>query len=563
MAQKSSKRRGTFATKIILVVIIAVVLTNGISLVFILENSKTQIRKSTTDTMIDMVNASSRIVMNSIKEQGVEDLSYEQYADCLEGTSLEDMDSSYVYVVKNDGTMLYHPNKDKVGQPVENMVVKGVVEQIQSGNIPPAAVAEYDFNGVTKFSAYSVLENQNIIVITADESEALSGIGAITAGAVGIVVVIEIFAIICSFIIGIRLMKPLVKLSAIIEEVANGDIDADFSGVKESNDEVGLIVIKMKELTNSLGGIVGKIKQSSDSMNVNSKELNTTSNQTLAANDEISKAVEEVAEGSTGMATSIMAINDNLGEMSSETQVIDSSVSDIKKQTATVQDSSRNMNEKMRKMQNSSQNMDEGISTIAMRIQKVNEIVDQVGNIISVIEGISGETNLLSLNASIEAARAGEAGKGFAVVAQEIRVLSDNTNEELGNIRQIITTLVEECQYCVQASNTIVEDNAKQKEEIEAVLSEFDILDEQIQKTAEKANDIQNLVSEMVKLNNQITTSSNSLTDVSAANAAATEEMTANIQELNAMMHGVSEMAGQMDSQSTDLKDALSYFHNR
>ena len=151
MAQKSSKRRGTFATKIILVVIIAVVLTNGISLVFILENSKTQIRKSTTDTMIDMVNASSKIVTNSIKEQGVEDLSYEQYADCLEGMSLEDMDSSYVYVVKNDGTMLYHPNKDKVGQPVENMVVKGVVEQIQSGNIPPATVAEYDFNGVTKF----------------------------------------------------------------------------------------------------------------------------------------------------------------------------------------------------------------------------------------------------------------------------------------------------------------------------------------------------------------------------------------------------------------------------
>lgn len=563
MAQKSSKKRGTFATKIILVVIIAVVLTNGISLVFILENSKIQIRKSTTDTMIDMVNASSRIVMNSIKEQGVEDLSYEQYTDCLEGISLEDMDSSYVYVVKNDGTMLYHPDKDKVGQPVENMVVKGVIEQIQSGNIPPTTVTEYDFNGVTKFSAYSVLENQNIIVITADESEALSGIGAITAGAVGIVVVIEIFAIICSFIIGIRLMKPLVKLSAIIEEVANGDIDADFSGVKESNDEVGLIVLKMKELTNSLGSIVGKIKQSSDSMNANSQELNTTSNQTLAANDEISKAVEEVAEGSTGMATSIMAINDNLGEMSSEAQVIDSSVSDIKKQTATVQDSSRNMNEKMRKMQNSSQNMDEGISTIAMRIQKVNEIVDQVGNIISVIEGISGETNLLSLNASIEAARAGEAGKGFAVVAQEIRVLSDNTNEELGNIRQIITTLVEECQYCVQASNTIVEDNTKQKEEIEAVLSEFDILDEQIQKTAEKANDIQNLVSEMVKLNNQITTSSNSLTDVSSANAAATEEMTANIQELNAMMHGVSEMAGQMDSQSTDLKDALSYFHNR
>lgn len=54
-----------------------------------------------------------------------------------------------------------------------------------------------------------------------------------------------------------------------------------------------------------------------------------------------------------------------------------------------------------------------------------------MSNIVSVIEEISSETNLLSLNASIEAARAGDAGKGFAVVAQEIRVLSDNTNTEL------------------------------------------------------------------------------------------------------------------------------------
>ena len=204
--------------------------------------------------------------------------------------------------------------------------------------------------------------------------------------------------------------------------------------------------------------------------------------------------------------------------------------------------------------------MDDGITAIAQRIDKVNQTVDKVSNIISVIEEISGETNLLSLNASIEAARAGDAGKGFAVVAQEIRVLSDNTNKELENIKQIIAALVDECKYCVQASNTIVEDNAKQKDEIESVLTEFTILDEQIQKTAEKANDIQDLVSKMVQLNDEIMTSSNSLTDVSSANAAATEEMNANIEELNAMMHGVANMAGEMNSQSDGLKEALTFF---
>ena len=185
-----------------------------------------------------------------------------------------------------------------------------------------------------------------------------------------------------------------------------------------------------------------------------------------------------------------------------------------------------------------------------------------MSNIVSVIEEISSETNLLSLNASIEAARAGDAGKGFAVVAQEIRVLSDNTNTELENIKQIISSLVEECRYCVQASGTIVEDNAKQKEEIKAVLDEFSALDEQIQKTAEKADKIEELVTAMIELNDDITKSSNSLTDVSAANAAATEEMNANIEELNAMMNGVSEMAGNMNDESDGLKEALSFFHN-
>ena len=499
---------------------------------------------------------------NEISNSGVDDLDYDGYANNLSDVKLEGMDSAYMYVVQNDGTMLYHPTKEKVGQPVENAVIKGVVNQLQDGKKPGTTVVEYDFNGTTKYSAYTILDNENILVLTADESEALSGITTVTAASVGISTIVVLIAIIISFIMGRRLMRPLVKVSAIIEDVANGNIDADFSVVKESNDEIGLIIEKMKELTQSLGSIVGRIRNSSDTMSSNSYELNDTSSQTLAANNEISKAVEDVAEGSTGMAASISKINENLLEMSNETKDINASVDEIKNQTAAVQDSSKIMNDKIKSMQDSSRKMDDGISAISKRIETVNTTVDKVSNIVSVIEEISSETNLLSLNASIEAARAGDAGKGFAVVAQEIRVLSDNTNTELENIKQIISSLVEECRYCVQASGTIVEDNAKQKEEIRAVLDEFSELDEQIQRTAEKADEIEELVTAMIELNDDITKSSNSLTDVSAANAAATEEMNANIEELNAMMNGVAEMAGHMNDESDGLKEALSFFHN-
>lgn len=562
MKQGANKKRGTFATKIIVMVILAVIVSNVICMVFILESSKKQITDSVKHTMVDVINTTSKIMENEISNSGVDDLDYDGYANNLSDVKLEGMDSAYMYVVQNDGTMLYHPTKEKVGQPVENAVIKGVVQQLQDGKKPGTAVVEYDFNGTTKYSAYTILNNENILVLTADESEALAGITTVTGVAVGISAIVVLLAIIICFILGRRLMRPLVKVSTIIEEIANGDINADFGMVKETNDEIGLIIEKMKELTQSLGNIVGKIRNSSDTMSANSYELNDTSSQTLAANNEISKAVEDVAEGSTGMAASISKINENLLEMSNETKDINESVNEIRNQTTAVQDSSKIMNDKIKSMQNSSQKMDEGISAISKRIETVNTTVDKVSNIVSVIEEISSETNLLSLNASIEAARAGDAGKGFAVVAQEIRVLSDNTNTELENIKQIISSLVEECRYCVQASGTIVEDNAKQKEEIKAVLDEFSALDEQIQKTAEKADEIEELVTAMIELNDDITKSSNSLTDVSAANAAATEEMNANIEELNAMMNGVSEMAGNMNDESDGLKEALSFFHN-
>lgn len=562
MKQGANKKRGTFATKIIVMVILAVIVSNVIGMVFILESSKKQITDSVKHTMVDVINTTSKIMENEISNSGVDDLDYDGYANNLSDVKLEGMDSAYMYVVQNDGTMLYHPTKEKVGQPVENAVIKGVVQQLQDGKKPGTTVVEYDFNGTTKYSAYTILNNENILVLTADESEALAGITTVTGVAVGISAIVVLLAIIICFILGRRLMRPLVKVSTIIEEIANGDINADFGMVKETNDEIGLIIEKMKELTQSLGNIVGKIRNSSDTMSSNSYELNDTSSQTLAANNEISKAVEDVAEGSTGMAASISKINENLLEMSNETKDINESVNEIRNQTTAVQDSSKIMNDKIKSMQDSSHKMDEGISAISKRIETVNTTVDKVSNIVSVIEEISSETNLLSLNASIEAARAGDAGKGFAVVAQEIRVLSDNTNTELENIKQIISSLVEECRYCVQASGTIVEDNAKQKEEIKAVLDEFGSLDEQIQKTAEKADEIEELVTAMIELNDDITKSSNSLTDVSAANAAATEEMNANIEELNAMMNGVSEMAGHMNDESDGLKEALSFFHN-
>ena len=554
------KKRGSLATKIIMVVCAAVIVSNVFSIMFVLRGAQSQIRSSVKTTMMDMAESSDMLVENAMNTLNQDQLTYDAYVSLLKDVKIENVDSSYVYLVNEDGTMLYHPTEEKVGQPVENVVVTGLVKQLQNGEHPGNAVVDYDFHGTAKYAAYCIMSNNDIVVVSADESDVLSGLHQVSATAFGVLVGIVLVMCVIAYIVGKRIAKPLVKLGNVVEQIAEGNLNASFDGVKDSNDEIGLIKVRMQHMATMLSDIVEKIREASDHMTASSWELNETSEQTLSANGEISRAVQDVAEGSTNMATSILDINDNLGTMSSETQVIDSSVYEIKKQAAIVQESSQLMSEKMRNMQQSSARMDAGIATISDRIQKVNEVVDRVSQIVSVIEDISGQTNLLSLNASIEAARAGDAGRGFAVVAEEIRVLSDNTSEQLENIKNIISELISECNECVKASENIVEDNATQKEEIGYVLSEFGTLDEQIGLTADKAEEIKQLVETMVELNGNITTSSGGLTDVSSANAAATEEMTANIEELNAMMHGVADMAGQMHTQSEELNQALQYF---
>ena len=555
-----NKKRGTIATKIIIVVALSVIVTNSICLFLIGSNARKQLTQTTQNAMINMVDSSASLINNAMKEKNVDELTYEEYTELVGDVKMKGIESSYIYVVSEDGTMLYHPTQEKVGQAVENDVVKGLVGQLAAGQKPERSVTDYNFKGVIKYAAYEIIDNNDIVVISADESDALAGIKRVTNISIFLEIVIAIVAAVIAFIFGKKLARPLIDLSKIIEQIAEGNINVDFSGIKDYNDEIGLMSEKMKNMTKALADIVDKIRSASYVLSKNSIELNTTSEQTLAANGEISKAVEDVAEGSTSMATSIADINDNIGNMGSETNVIDSAVMNIMQQTQTVQQSSKSMSEKMHNMHDSTIKMDEGIAVISERIKKVSDVVDKVGDIIAVIEDISGQTNLLSLNASIEAARAGEAGKGFAVVADEIRVLSDNTNKELNNIKDIIAKLVEECNECVKASNIIVEDNTNQQHEIEMVLKEFESLDVQIVMTTEKADEIQKLVTEMVALNGSITNSSGGLTDVSAANAAATEQMTANREELNAMMHGVAEMAGLMRSESEELDEALKYF---
>ena len=177
--------------------------------------------------------------------------------------SIKDMEGAYAYIVAADGTMCYHPTADKIGSPVENEVVKGVVSQLQAGNIPkePEAV-EYEFKGAVKYAAYSVTEAGDFIfVITADEKEAMSAATntVVSCAARGILMVL--LCVIIAFFVCNIIVKPIRRLTNMAMDIANLDFREKTEQKKLSirKDEIGAMSRAIDILRKQLAGVIVQI----------------------------------------------------------------------------------------------------------------------------------------------------------------------------------------------------------------------------------------------------------------------------------------------------------------
>ena len=156
---------------------------------------------------------------------------------------MEGVSSAYGYLVDSDGTMLYHPTADKIGKSVENEVVKGVVSQLQSGNIPQDAVVTYNFNGTVKYAAYALTSDHKIVVMSADKGEIMEPITnmvrlmAVTMG------VCLIICCLAAWLLTNMITKPIHQLTYIITRTANFDFthNANSRKLYSRKDEIGIM----------------------------------------------------------------------------------------------------------------------------------------------------------------------------------------------------------------------------------------------------------------------------------------------------------------------------------
>ena len=288
------------------------------------------------------------------------------------------------------------------------------------------------------------------------------------------------------------------EISVEVKAIAQGDLT-------RNGDDITDFLGDFSELKSSLLYILKRF-------NSTLTEISNLAEQVSSNSSEVENASKSLADGATEQAGVIEELNatiDTVVDLAADT------AKETQSASARVKDSANKANEEKEKM-----------NDLLMEMEHITEISKEIGNIITDIEDIASQTNLLSLNASIEAARAGEAGKGFAVVADQIGKLAADSAKSAVNTRDLIDkTLVE-----IEKGNMITRTTA---ESFNQIIADMESFAELAENTMEKAN------SQAESLE-QIGQGIEQLSGVVQGNAASSEENTAisiNLAEGASKMH--------------------------
>lgn len=540
-----------------IIIILPIIMISVLSVsIFSINAYNKGLTQAISSEMASIANSYSSLIEYRMK---TEDLGYQEYFDMLSDVHVNGMDSSYVYLVDKDGIMKYHPTEEKIGNSVENEVVKGIVSDLSAGKKVEDATVDYLFKGVVKYASYHILSNNSILIVTADESEALASIKKLTILLVILSVVI-IFASSFGIYNFIRLVaKRINVIKVFLKEITNGNLNVENLEITRE-DEIGEICIASVDLKEKLRNIVSEIKSSSNTLNLSVDNINKTTSSTTENVKNISLTITEIAQGAMSQAENTQTASEeaiSIGNEINKTHIV---VNDLNENTEEMIKSNKSVISNFEELDKANEISNTKIREISMNTDATNESVKSITAAISVISDIANQTNLLSLNASIEATHAGDKGKGFAVVADEIRKLAEQSKASAEEINRITKDLLKNSKNSVVAISEVDSAMNTQNKLLEVVKDSIRNSNELLKLVSEKVGTVKENTDNLDESKKKITSILEDLSAISEENAASTEETSASTEEILILMEKVEDMTKELTAISKNLESNIEIF---
>lgn len=551
--------------KILLLVAAAVVLTVVLNLWTVIPKSSSNISELTSNYMLDVAMVAGEGIDNQIRMSSYDSvMSGGNLSRVIGNIEIKGVKDSYTYIVDGDGTMLYHPTADKIGKPVENSVVKGVISKLKSENRPQPEVVQYNFNGETKYAGIYVGKSKDfILVVNANKKQALSGTTSIATSTVKGSIFAMVLCLIAAIFVTRKIVAPIISATDTVEKLGNLDFSGDVSSDKKMlkrKDEVGVMLRSITELKNIIVKVMAEIRAYSESLGEAAEALKNSANESSTAAGQVETAITGIADGASSQAQETQSATENVIVMGKMIEQASTEVEQLGDNAADMHKASENAMSILAELEKINQKTMEAIHIIGEQTQKTNESAAKIKVATDMISEIAEETTLLSLNASIEAARAGEQGRGFAVVANQIQKLAEQSADATTQITEVISELVNDAQESVQTMDEVKEVMNQQSENVSQTEKAFKNVEKGIAESIESVEKITDKTRKLDEARAGVVDVVQSLSAIAEENAASAEETSASASEVGSIMEDVSQNANMLDEIAVKLNENVKRF---
>lgn len=551
--------------KILLLVAAAVVLTVVLNLWTVIPKSSSNISELTSNYMLDVAMVAGEGIDNQIRMSSYDSvMSGGNLSRIVGNVEIKGVKDSYTYIVDGDGAMLYHPTADKIGKPVENSVVKGVISKLKSENRPQPEVVQYNFNGETKYAGIYVGKSKDfILVVNANKKQALSGTTSVVTSTVKGSIFAMVLCLIAAIFVTRKIVAPIISATDTVEKLGNLDFSEGVSSDKKMlnrKDEVGVMLRSITELKNIIVKVMAEIRAYSESLGEAAEALKNSANESSTAAGQVETAITGIADGASSQAQETQSATENVIVMGKMIEQASTEVEQLGDNAADMHKASENAMSILAELEKINQKTMEAIHIIGEQTQKTNESAAKIKVATDMISEIAEETTLLSLNASIEAARAGEQGRGFAVVANQIQKLAEQSADATTQITEVISELVNDAQESVQTMDEVKEVMNQQSENVSQTEKAFKNVEKGIAESIESVEKITDKTRKLDEARAGVVDVVQSLSAIAEENAASAEETSASASEVGSIMEDVSQNANMLDEIAVKLNENVKRF---